>query len=462
MNRVVLCSVLSSPLLYYFTLAEMAPTNEGSNGSNNGNGEMDYTPLYMSLIAGMSTCLGAAWVLFQRTNDNNKGRSGPIVPPSTMCFSLALAGSVMITVSVVSIIPECMREEVDEHDDLSAVPQGYRMIQLWSTKFLYRLLFHAIGYILYFLLAKFAFPEPDEILGLTQQTIIKDDQNGNQSSSEGIALLDHPSRQITTADSNTSNTSDVEENRAVPTPSKKTARNRRTDKGVLVSNPSASMDSSADADNTKAIDRDSSSSHASNHNTIIDTDDDGNDKDKKPQDFFRSLSRYSSGADLDTQESRRAWRVAMLLFVSLTVHNFPEGLAVAASAMESKELGIKVMIGIMVHNVPEGVSIAVPCLAARPDSPWLAFWLSAFSGLAEPFGAFVALFALRNIDNRDEKSEIVNMENVLAFVAGIMIMVALAELFPEAKRHTKEGYFHFWAGTVAGIVLMLATELYLA
>ena len=29
---------------------------------------------------------------------------------------------------------------------------------------------------------------------------------------------------------------------------------------------------------------------------------------------------------------QRAWRVAMLLFVSLAIHNYPEGLAVAASS----------------------------------------------------------------------------------------------------------------------------------
>ena len=54
------------------------------------------------------------------------------------------------------------------------------------------------------------------------------------------------------------------------------------------------------------------------------------------------------------------------------------------------------------------------------------------------------------------------MENVLAFVSGIMIMVAIAELFPEAWRHTKDGKFAFVAGTLCGIVVMLATELYLA
>jgi ZIP family zinc transporter len=138
--------------------------------------------------------------------------------------------------------------------------------------------------------------------------------------------------------------------------------------------------------------------------------------------------------------------------------------------MESKQLGIKVTIGIMIHNIPEGIAIAVPCIAARPDSPWLAFWLSALSGLAEPFGAFVALFALRNFDEQQQKQHIgeviaptiFNMENVLAFVSGIMIMVAIAELFPEALRHDKDGKIHFVAGTICGMVLMVATELYLA
>ena len=107
--------------------------------------------------------------------------------------------------------------------------------------------------------------------------------------------------------------------------------------------------------------------------------------------------------------------------------------------------------------------------AARPDSPWLAFWLSALSGLAEPFGAFVAIFVLRNFDEGRQREHqgddftptIFNMENVLAFVAGIMIMVALAELFPEGLRHIHEGKLPFVAGTLCGIVLMVGTELYL-
>lgn len=164
-----------------------------------------------------------------------------------------------------------------------------------------------------------------------------------------------------------------------------------------------------------------------------------------------------------------------MLFVSLLIHNFPEGLCVAASAKKSPELGITVAIGIFIHNVPEGIAISVPCIAARPDRPWLAFWLASASGLAEPVGAAVALFFLSGNDNNID----LTLENVLAFVAGVMITVALWELYPEAiqankeqqkpldqqtlgtcKRCQKEYRSIIW-GTIVGASLMIATELYL-
>jgi len=459
----------------------MSASSGGGGGGRKD--EMDYTPLWMSLIAGLSTCLGAAWVLLQRNNSrkrqynnhintHNKSAAAaaavPVIPPSTMCFSLALAGSVMVTVSVVSIIPECLREEIDDTTVTTAAAAtavaaatGYRMIPLSSRTFLFRVFFHALGYFLYFLLARYAFPsEPEELL---QETFLALDHNSHcsHSSSSNNNIITTSAAGLSKDDS----FSDVEhlllgtvggvgeqrqsifKKKFVETTN---ARNRRT--------TATSFDSATDIDNDN--NNTSNGSYTYYQDTVIGN---GNDKDKQG-DFLKRLSRCSSGADLDNHEDRRAWRVAMLLFLSLSAHNFPEGLAVAASVMESKELGLKVTIGIMIHNLPEGVAIAVPCLAARPDRPWLAFWLSALSGLFEPLGAFVALFALRKIDNNSNEkgSEIVNMENVLAFVAGIMIMVAVAELFPEALRHTQDGKFHFVAGTVAGIIVMVATEVYLA
>jgi zinc transporter ZupT len=209
-------------------------------------------------------------------------------------------------------------------------------------------------------------------------------------------------------------------------------------------------------------------------------------------------------------EARRAWRVAMLLFVSLTVHNFPEGLAVAASSLQSARLGWTTTVAIALHNIPEGIAIAIPCLAARPDAPWLAFGLASASGLAEPLGAAVALLVLRGgggdrrrgrrqpqqrpvrVGHEDDNTigaknisavvasatilddaasdklsvfwnAVLDMKNVLAFVAGIMIAVALVELFPEARRHvqTRTARRSFVAGTLTGVLVMLASDAYL-
>jgi Predicted divalent heavy-metal cations transporter len=123
----------------------------------------------------------------------------------------------------------------------------------------------------------------------------------------------------------------------------------------------------------------------------------------------------------------------------------------------------------MIHNIPGGIAIAIPCLAARPDQAWLGFGLASLSGLAEPMGAFVALMFLRGLDkvpgngsSSDFTATVMNLENVLAFVAGIMVTVSLWELFPEARRHSKEDDKKnlFWYGTVTGMVVMVLTELY--
>ena len=135
-------------------------------------------------------------------------------------------------------------------------------------------------------------------------------------------------------------------------------------------------------------------------------------------------------------------------------------------------------------GIPEGIAIAIPCLAARPDSPWLAFGLASLSGLAEPLGAVVALSVLhgsaaepitrevadasahhhlprRIRPGRLLLEQISDMDNVLAFVAGIMITVAVTELFPEAKRHMTHDKVPGVAGTIIGIVVMLASDAYL-
>lgn len=286
-------------------------------------GGFDWAPLWMSLTAGMSTCLGAIWVFCHRpppSSPRNRASVAEVIRPSVMCFSLALAGSVMITVSVVSIIPECLRME------LNAATEEYEMIPIFSAIFMQRLIFHVLGYVLYFLLAKFAFPEPDEILGLNTakeaEMLTIDDSNNmshvpnNNAYDDSVEDSSHFQKEI----------------------SSEKARLRRISGDIVnsTSRPMNGHSTHAEAESNEEIECASAGTKNNNSNNKSNTNAAG---------CLGKLSRYSSGDDLESTESKRAWRVAMLLAVSLSVHNFPEGLAIAASAMKTPQLGIKVTIG---------------------------------------------------------------------------------------------------------------------
>lgn len=425
-----------------------------------------WTPLYLSTLAGMSTCLGALIVYCHPIDDGDDSndeerellaseeatpRKKMIgkrkVSPSTMSFSLALAGSVMVTISVVSIGPECLaassmqqNSQISKHldEDNSFFIFGITLMPIFSWEFLHRLLCFGAGWFFYFLMSKYAFPEPEEILSdhfederRMRISILPSDCSDKNSDDK----LDCNSK----INNECENTADSPLNKIIVSSNNRNVSLQRRGKEVEVT--------------TSSMKGERKRKGQSSHSTTC----------------LSSLLIFIRGSDLHTSEARRANRVAMLLFFSLLLHNFPEGLAVAASALESDKLGLTVTIGIMIHNIPEGIAIAIPCLKARPDSPFLCFLLASVSGLAEPAGAFVSLIFLRGVEHRQqvEGGDAVgreiggagSLENVLAFVAGIMVTISFLELFPEAKRHTeKSGMKAYYAGLAVGFVVMMATE----
>ena len=344
-----------------------------------------WMPLLLSTIAGLSTCIGAGIVFFF----NN----GNLLSSQVMCFSLALAGSVMVTVSVISIGPECIFEENKMNGSIQFVS-----IAILSQ----RIFAFSLGCGLYYLLSWFAFPEPDDILGFKEK---------EKANNENNDILDNS---ITAMDEMDDTLLDL--------------NHSRTDNNDKKANETKSPRKNSSPTLKRRL---SPTEELSELKTTIPT-----------TNKFSNV--YLRGDDLTSSSQKRAWRVTLLLFVSLLFHNFPEGLAVAASTLSSTELGITVMLGIMIHNIPEGIAIAIPCLKARPDQPCLAFGLASISGLAEPLGAWVALVILR----WGEEGKSFSLGNVLSFVAGIMITVSFRELFPEAKRYFKAAPEHF--ATVKG------------
>jgi ZIP family zinc transporter len=124
-------------------------------------------------------------------------------------------------------------------------------------------------------------------------------------------------------------------------------------------------------------------------------------------------------------------RTGLLVALGLGIHNFPEGMATFAGALQDLSLGVAIAAAIALHNIPEGLAVSAPIYAAT-GSRRQAFLWSALSGVAEPVGAAVAaLFLLPFLTDA-------LLGLVLAAVAGIMVFISLDELVPVARSYGQE------------------------
>ncbi len=138
-------------------------------------------------------------------------------------------------------------------------------------------------------------------------------------------------------------------------------------------------------------------------------------------------------------------RMGTLSALAIAIHNFPEGLATFASALNDPALGITIAIAIAIHNIPEGISVSVP-LFYSTGSRKKAFIYSFLSGLSEPLGALLGYFIFRTFF-----SELV-FGILFGTVAGIMVFISIDELLPTSRKYGKEHQEIY--GFLAGMAVM--------
>ncbi|RCW51569.1 MULTISPECIES: ZIP family metal transporter [unclassified Halanaerobium] len=126
------------------------------------------------------------------------------------------------------------------------------------------------------------------------------------------------------------------------------------------------------------------------------------------------------------------WQRSVLLVLAVTLHNFPEGLAVgvafgaAAAGIPSATIAGAVVLagGIGLQNFPEGAAVSIP-LKREGLSAKKSFMYGQLSGAVEPIAGILgaaAVYYIRPI-----------LPYALAFAAGAMIFVVGEELIPEAN-----------------------------
>jgi ZIP family zinc transporter len=139
--------------------------------------------------------------------------------------------------------------------------------------------------------------------------------------------------------------------------------------------------------------------------------------------------------------------VAVMLATILTLHNLPEGLAVAISTSDSPTVGFTMMLAIALHNIPEGICVAATAFESTRNR-WQAIRMSLYSGLSEPLGALLAIFLF------GDKLATAG-QYIMTGVAGMMCAVTFFELLPDAYRHCSP--LSAVCGFALGVLVMVGT-----
>ncbi len=176
--------------------------------------------------------------------------------------------------------------------------------------------------------------------------------------------------------------------------------------------------------------------------------------------FLRLVDRILPHLHLNTpleeaEGIKTSWQRSVLLVLSITLHNIPEGLAVgvafgAVAQGLSTELlasAIVLALGMGMQNFPEGAAVSIP-LRREGLSRIKSFWYGQLSGMVEPISGIIgaaAVFFIKPL-----------LPYALSFAAGAMIYVVVEELIPESQ---SSGNSHnATLGTMLGFAVMMLLD----
>lgn len=66
-------------------------------------------------------------------------------------------------------------------------------------------------------------------------------------------------------------------------------------------------------------------------------------------------------------KNAKLMRMGLMTALAIGIHNFPEGIATFATAVENPTLGIAIAVAIAIHNIPEGIAVSIPVFYATGD-----------------------------------------------------------------------------------------------
>ena len=160
------------------------------------------------------------------------------------------------------------------------------------------------------------------------------------------------------------------------------------------------------------------------------------------------------------KSSEKLNRIIMLI-LSITLHNIPEGLAVGVAFGALQKTGyateylmgaITIAIGIGLQNFPEGAAVSLP-LRREGYSRKKSFLYGQASGMVEPIAGVLGALLVVYVEKI--------LPYALSFAAGAMILVAVHELIPECQKSQKNQPYFSTMGIISGFAVMMLLDVML-
>lgn len=144
----------------------------------------------------------------------------------------------------------------------------------------------------------------------------------------------------------------------------------------------------------------------------------------------------------------------MVMVCAIALHNFPEGMVIGASYVNSDSTtvfsgaGFFIAIVIGLHNIPEGMAVSVPLISGGTNKA-KAVLLAALSGFPTVIGALFG-YLIGSIDP-------IVLSMSLGFASGAMLYVVFGELLPESILvwKSKIPAFFVFIGLIVGVLISI-------
>lgn len=117
-------------------------------------------------------------------------------------------------------------------------------------------------------------------------------------------------------------------------------------------------------------------------------------------------------------------KTAIILGLSIAIHNFPEGLALGSTLVGMSDFGTVLILAMFLHNIPEGIAISIP-LSMNKMKKWKIVLFAIIAGIPTGIGAYLGAY-LGSIS-----TEAIALS--LSIAGGIMLYIVCDELIPKGK-----------------------------